>query len=209
MNEKWRSKSTMALSTAIGALLTISLGNSVAKQKTNYAISPVPQWAADGSLVLPKDFREWVFLGAPTTPNGLNDGAANFPEFHNVYTQPAAFKAYRETGKWPEGTMMVKELQLSVKGDRPDGSKGEASGRGYFPAAANGIDLSVKDSTKFASSKNWGYFTFGHHAPPYPASAKAADIGTCAACHMAKADEDMVYVSFYKPILNPLTVTEK
>ena len=54
-------------------------------------ISPV--WAADGKLIQPKDFREMVFIGAPLTPHGLNEGKANFPEFHNVYTQPAAFKA--------------------------------------------------------------------------------------------------------------------
>ena len=67
----------------------------------------VTQWNEKGELLLPKDFREWVFIGAPLTPNGLNDGKANFPEFHNVYVQPEAFKAYRKTGKWPTGTMML------------------------------------------------------------------------------------------------------
>jgi hypothetical protein len=169
-----------------------------------------PVWDRDGKLFQPKDFREWVFIGAPLTPNGLNDGKANFPEFHNVYVQPAAFKAYRATGKWPEGTMMVKELQLvGGKAEFPDGSRYEPSGRGYFPGAVNGLDVAVKDSKRFKESNNWGYFNFNHSAPPYLASTGAKPIGECAGCHIANADEDMVYVSLYKPILDPLPLPGK
>ena len=41
---------------------------------------------AQGKLKQPDPtvFRKWVFLGAPTTPNGLNNGKANFPEFHHA-----------------------------------------------------------------------------------------------------------------------------
>jgi hypothetical protein len=169
-----------------------------------------PVWDKDDKLFQPKDFREWVFIGAPLTPNGLNDGKANFPEFHNVYVQPAAFKAYRATGKWPEGTMMVKELQLvGGKAEFSDGSRYEPSGRGYFPGAVNGLDVAVKDSKRFKESNNWGYFNFNHSAPPYLASTGAKPIGECAGCHIANADEDMVYVSLYKPILDPLPLPGK
>ncbi len=169
-----------------------------------------PVWDKDDKLFQPKDFREWVFIGAPLTPNGLNDGKANFPEFHNVYVQPAAFKAYRATGKWPEGTMMVKELQLvGGKAEFSDGSRYEPSGRGYFPGAVNGLDVAVKDSKRFKESNNWGYFNFNHSAPPYLASTGAKPIGECAGCHIANADGDMVYVSLYKPILDPLPLPGK
>ncbi|WP_421937346.1 cytochrome P460 family protein [Phenylobacterium sp.] len=167
-----------------------------------------PVWASDGKLVQPKNFREMVFIGAPLTPNGLNDGKANFPEFHNVYVQRAAFKAYRATGKWPEGTMMIKELQLvdDPKGEFPDGSRTLPSGRGYFPGPVNGLDVSVKDSKRFSATKNWGYFNFKHSAPPYLAAAAEKPAEECASCHVANAHEDMVYVNLYKPILTPLPV---
>ena len=55
----------------------------------------------------------------------------------------------------------------------------------------------MKDSKKFASSKNWGFFNFGHHAPPYAASAAAAPTENCAQCHIDSADEDMVFSRFY------------
>mgnify|MGYP001546890648 FL=1 len=164
-----------------------------------------PQWTEQGELLQPKDFREWVFIGAPLTPHGLNNGKANFPEFHNVYVPPAAFKAYRATGEWPEGTMILKELQLtSGTPEFKDGSHFEPSGRGYFPGAVNGVDVMVKDSKRFAKSKNWGFFNFNHSAPPYLKAASERSIAECAGCHIANAHEDMVYVNLYKPILTPL-----
>jgi len=177
-----------------------------AKDKVKYGVDYKPQWTENGELKQPEDFRRLVFIGSPLTPNGLNDGAAGFPEYHNVYVQPKAFEAYRKSGEWPEGTMMIKELQLVKTDDSnfEDGSRLEPSGRGFFPGVPNGMDVSVKDSSRFADTNNWGYFNFGHNAPPYAASAAAAPAEACASCHIANADEDMVFVEFYKGVLDPL-----
>lgn len=204
-------KYALIAATAMAAVVTlgaaVTTNNVQAEEaKNNYGVSIVPEWNEKGELIRPKGFRHtWVFIGSPFTPNALNGGAAGFPEYHNVYVQPDAFHAYRATGKWPEGTMMLKELQLTDHpGEEEDGSRYEVSGRGYFPGAVNGIDIAVKDSKRFADSNNWGYFNFGHHAPPYKASAPAAPKEACAQCHIDNADEDMVYVDLYKPILTPL-----
>ena len=160
-----------------------------------------PQWTAAGELVLPRDYHEWIFLGSPLTPHALNDGKAPFPEYHNVYVQPKAYKIYRDTGTWPEGTVLLKELQLTRPATNADGSSVEVSGRGYFPAALNGIDISVKDSARFTDTNDWGFFNFGHHAPPYQKTAAALPKNACAGCHIANADK-MVFSKFYKPILD-------
>lgn len=149
---------------------------------------------------IPENFREWVFIGAPLTPNGLNGGQAGFPEFHHVYIEPAAFAEYKRTGVFPEGTTIVKELVLTQKGHYPDGSRDEASGRGYFAGELNGIDMMVKDTKRFAETNGWGFFNFGHHAPPYAEKAAAAPNDECAFCHTANATKDMVFTTFY-PIL--------
>ena len=78
-----------------------------------------------GELLRPADHREWVFVGAPVTPNDMNDGKAAFPEFHNVYINPASYAAYKQTGKFADGTVILKEL-VSVGGKQMD------SGNGYF-----------------------------------------------------------------------------
>ena len=159
-----------------------------------------PKYDAKGELILPTGYHEWVFLGAPLTPNGLNGGQAGFPEYHNVYVQPQAFAIYKQTGKWPQGTIMLKELQLVQGSSFDDGSTTESSGRGYFPGARNGIDISVHDRSRFKKTNGWGFFNFGHHAPPYAKTAAAAPEAACAACHIANAD-NMVFSKFYKAIL--------
>ena len=116
---------------------------------------------------IPDGFREWVFLGAPLTPNGLNGGEAGFPEFHHVYVEPSAFAYYQRTGEFPAGTTIVKELVLLKEADYEDGSREEPSGRGYFAKSFAGIDMMVKNTELFADTNGWGFFKFGHHAPPY------------------------------------------
>jgi hypothetical protein len=159
------------------------------------------QFTADGKLKLPVGFRRWVFLGAPLTPNALNDGEASFPEFHHVYVEEKNLDAYLKTGSFPDGTILIKELTRVLKPTYPDGSRTEPSGRGYFNGELNGIDASVKDSKRFAKTNGWGYFTFGHHPMPYAQTAAESPVSECAGCHLANvAKTDMTWVQFY-PIL--------
>jgi len=160
----------------------------------------LPQYTDDGQLILPKDFHEWVYVGSPLTPNALNGGQANFPEFHNVYIEPGSYAIYKKTGVFPEGTIFFKELQLTLPGENPDGSRTEPSGRGYFPGAFNGADATVKDSKRFAATGGWGYFNFNHHEPKAP-TAKLKPMEECAFCHIASAKKDEVWTQFY-PLLD-------
>jgi len=154
-----------------------------------------------GNMKLPTGFRAWVFLGAPLTPDGLNNGKAGFPEYHNVYVEKKNVDAYFRTGTFPEGTVIVKELTRVLDPVFPDGSRKEPSGRGYFNGAYNGIDASVKDSKRFAETNGWGYFTFGHHPLPYDKTSAERPATECAGCHFANvAKTDMTWVQFY-PLL--------
>ena len=156
---------------------------------------------SDGKLKLPTGFRSWVFVGAPLTPNALNNGKAGFPEYHHVYVEKKNVDAYLATGSFPEGTMFVKELTRVLSPTFPDGSRKEPSGRGYFNGEYNGIDVSVKDSKRFASTNGWGFFTFGHHPLPYAETAAESPVNECAGCHLANvAKTDMTWIQFY-PLL--------
>jgi hypothetical protein len=168
---------------------------------------------ADGTVQVPTGFRKWVFVGAPLTPEGLNDGKyncnaagmnctkSNFPEYHHVYIEQKNVDAYLKTGDFPEGTVIVKELTRVLNPTFPDGSRKEPSGRGYFNGAYNGIDMSIKDSKRFAKTNNWGFFTFGHHPMPYDKTSAERPVSECAGCHIANvAKTDMTYIQFY-PLL--------
>lgn len=184
------------------ALMIVAVGFSQSRAQKG------PEFAKDGNLVLPTGFREWAFVGGTVTPNALNNGKALFPEFHIVYVEPENFRYYQEHGNFPEGTVLVKELVLTQTGKYPDGSLDVPSGRGYFPSSLHGLDVMVKDSKRFGDTHNWGFFSFGHQAPPYQPTASVKSAGECASCHIANvAKTDMVWVQYY-PSLTTKTKTK-
>jgi Cytochrome P460 len=160
----------------------------------------LPEYTASGDLVLPKGFHEWVYVGSPLTPNALNGGEAGFPEYHNVYIEPGSYEIYKQTNEFPEGTILFKELQLTLPAQNPDGSRTELSGRGYFPGRFNGADVTVKDSKRYADTGGWGFYNFNHGEPKAP-TAKVKELNECAYCHIASAKKDKVWTQFY-PLLD-------
>ena len=147
-------------------------------------------------LLTPEGYREWIFVGTPVTPNDMNNGKAPFPEFHNVYIDPVSYKHYKKTGKFRDGTILVKEL-VSV------GAKSAASGNGYFEGDYIGLEATIKDSERFAKEPGtWAYFSFTNtdHSLPYKKTATAFPAVACNACHDAAAADDWVFTQYY-PVL--------
>ena len=69
----------------------------------------VVEFTPGGKLKKPEGYRNWVSVGAVVTPNDLNDGEAAFPEFHSVYMDPESFAEYEKTGKYRDGTVLIKD----------------------------------------------------------------------------------------------------
>jgi len=154
---------------------------------------PKPTFTPDGQLERPMGYREWVYVGTPLTPNELNPPEAPFPEFHNVYIHPDDWAHWKETGEFPDSTVMVKELALV-------GSTQAVSGNGYFMGEFSGLEATIKDSQRFADEPGyWAYFTFGH-SYPLAEAAPAQPAGACNACHEASAADDWVFTQYY-PVL--------
>jgi hypothetical protein len=198
---------------ATGAVMTTVLVQLLSSSNAQTPSRPryLPEYNAAGDLLLPKNFHEWVYVGSPLTPIALNGGKAcpepttdadqpctGFPEYHNVYIEPGSYEIYTRTNKFPEETIIFKELQLTLPGQNPDGSRTEASGRGFFGAKFNGADVTVKDTKRFAASGGWGYFNFNHHEPKAP-TAKVTECGH--SCHLGGAKKDEVWTQFY-PLLD-------
>src|SRR5260370_7963567 len=119
-------------------------------------------------MKLPVGYRRWIFIGAPLTLNALNNGKAHFPEYHHVYVEQKNLDAYLKTGVFPEGMVIVKELTRVLNPTFPDGSRGEPSGRGYFNGEYNGLDVTVKNSNRFAPTNDCALSTIRHHPLPPP-----------------------------------------
>ncbi len=153
----------------------------------------VIQFGEDGKMLKPTGYRKWVYVGTPLTPNDMNGGSASFPEFHSVYINPEAYGYFEQTGKFPDQTVLIKEL-VSV------GTKKATSGKGYFMGDFIGLEVAMKDAKRFKDQPgNWAYFSFGH-SYPLSDSAMAQPAVNCSSCHGAAAEQDYVFTQYY-PVL--------
>jgi len=173
-----------------GIVLVLASGETLADEHEKYEA----EFNADGELVRPTGWREWVFVGSPLTPNSLNGGQAPFPEFHTVYIDPESWAHWKKTGTFRDGTMFAKELTLV-------GATAATSGIGFFNGDQQGFEIAHKDSERYPDDTGgWAYYTFGHKPEPYANSTAAMPTAACAACHTAAAADDMVFTQYY-PIL--------
>ena len=178
------------LVTLVGAVVALPLGEARADADETYEAT----FTADGELIRPAGWREWVFVGSPLTPNSLNGGEAAFPEFHSVYIDPESWAHWKKTGKFRDGTMLAKELTLV-------GDTAATSGIGFFNGALQGFEIAHKDSKRYPEETGgWAYYSFGHKPEPYDDTTAAMPTVACAACHSAAAADDMVFTQYY-PIL--------
>jgi len=148
------------------------------------------RFTKDNELYTPRNYREWIFIGASVTPNDLNDGAAAFPEFHNVYIDPGSYEYWKKTGEFRNNTVIVKELASVGDTEAP-------SGHGYFPGEFGGIAAMVKSEKRYPDRPgNWAYFGFDGKSR----HGAIQDDSACSACHQENADQDQVFLQFY-PVL--------
>jgi hypothetical protein len=150
---------------------------------------------ANGELIRPTGYREWIYVGTPVTPNDMNDGMAAFPEHHNVYIDPDSWAHWKQAGEFRDGTILIKEL-VKV------GSKAAVSGNGYFQGEFIGLEATIKSSEHFPDEPgNWAYYSFttpDHDALTPVASAFPTE--SCNACHEGAAADDFVFTQYY-PVL--------
>ncbi len=181
--------------TLSGALLLIGACAPVDSTSDQSVEAPKPTYDADGRMIRPEadNYRRWVYVGTPLTPNSLNPPEAPFPEFHSVYIHPGDYDHYQATGTFRDGTVLIKELALV-------GSTSAVSGKGYFMGEFTGLEATVKDAARFPDEPgNWAYFTFGHTYPLADAAA-AFPTAACNTCHENAAKDDFVFTQYY-PVL--------
>src|SRR5262249_40359215 len=86
----------IAVVAVVAGLTYLLTGAAVPPLSAEEKVKAAPvEFTADGQLKQPPvDYRKWVQVGTPLTPNDLNDGEAPFPEFHSVYMDPESFAHY-------------------------------------------------------------------------------------------------------------------
>ncbi len=155
------------------------------------------QYDVEGQLKLPTDYREWVFVGANTSPHELNDGKAPFNEMRAIYIDRAGYDFWKTNGTFKDGTFLIKEVMSAT---RYEGT----TGNGYAAGDIVALAAMVKDSTRFAEDAGqWGFFRFPKlkDSKYFAKTSEQYAEDRCSYCHVAAASEtDMVFLEHY-PVL--------
>jgi Cytochrome P460 len=149
-----------------------------------------PVYTHDGNLEFPANYREWVYV---TSGVNMSYGPASdtgHSMFDNVFVNPEAYRAFLQTGTWPDKTMLVLELRKAA-------SRGSINQNGHFQTEeVTGREVHVKDVARFQG--NWAFFDSedGKTAKLLP---KEMD---CYSCHAQHAAVDTTFVQFYPTLLD-------
>jgi Cytochrome P460 len=156
--------------------------------------SEAPRYVKGSNLVRPPDYREWVYLssGLGMEYNPVRGTNRESPSFGNVFVNPSSYRAFMQTGKWPDKTTFVLEFRASR-------SEGSINKSGRFQSQLVGLDAEVKDS-RFPDG--WAFFNFRpdnavlESAEPLPVKAG------CVECHTKNTAVERTFVQFYPTLLD-------
>jgi len=160
-----------------------------------------PQYMNGNNLVRPADYREWEFIGSGL---GLTyDPGASNATFTNVFVNPAAYRAFMNTGRWPDKSVFVLEFRASATEAPPNTN-------GRFQTRLVGLEAEVKDS-RFPDG--WAFYNFrlkaeaaraadATSAMPDSAPPLAGDdVARCVECHTKSTAVERTFVQFYPTLL--------
>lgn len=145
---------------------------------------------ADGSFRFPGESvrEDLVHLGSWFVPEGAAAG------FHHVYTQAEAVAAFRATGEFPDGTVLVKELRDHARADYTTGQD-VASATAPTQWFVMVKDRKGRHPDHPLWQEGWGWALFKADAPgENVARSFAAD---CQGCHLPARESDWVYTNGY------------
>ncbi len=152
-----------------------------------------PQFTADGKLRRPDGYRKWIFLssgyGMSYSQKASDD--QDHLMFTNVFVPPTDYDYFLERGNWPDKTMFVLEEYGSQ-------SKGSINTHGHFQTELMGLDVEVKDASRFPDK--WAYF--GFDATERSAAAMSPGKNDCWKCHDQNAAVEHSFVQFYPALLS-------
>lgn len=144
-----------------------------------------PVYTADGKLVPPADYRQWIFLTSSLDMSYSLMGNVGMHMFDNVFVEPSAWASFQQTGTWPEQVVLVKEM-------RGVGGKSSINRHGSFQTSERmGIELHVKDGG------NWSFYDSASGEP----ASRIPDAAACYSCHHDHGAVDNTFVQFYPTLL--------
>ncbi len=187
--------------------VTVSLGLAAAVCAASLAVTvraqsepgDGPRYRNGAELIRPDDYREWMFLSSGLgmtyeAEGGEAAGSGARPQrFQNVFVNRSAYRAFKETGAWPDGSIFVLEIRKAT-------SEASINVAGNFQSDLLVLEAEVKDS-RFEDG--WAFYNFGRAGsmPDAIAPLSAEDAAPCIACHTEHTAVERTFVQFYPTAL--------
>ena len=183
--------------TGLGLLFLVSLA-AVAQTARSGSSSPATSVSensqavdASGNLRVPANYRAtYQFLGSWAIAAGQSQGSK---EIHTVYASPGTITAYHENGRFPDGSVLVKEVFQTATGPMTTGIVSHAQElKGWFVMIKDSKD-SHPGNKLWGNGWGWSWFEAAN-----PSKTTSMDYKVdCLGCHIPARNSDWVYVGGY------------
>ena len=179
---------------AMRVLLLLSLCTLLMAQDAPRSVdsnsSNAPKYTADGRLIFPDNYREWIYLTTGMDMDYNPDlQTMDHSMFDNIFVNPEAYKAFVATGTWPDKTILVLEGRMAA-------NKGSINKKGHYQT--NDImarSIHIKDEAHFPGK--WAFVGFGDGTTGKLFPTKTV----CYSCHEQHGAVDTTFVQFYPTLL--------
>jgi hypothetical protein len=171
------------------AFLALQVAHSQAVRQNATALTGQPEFTSSGELKRPQGYRHWVYLSSGYGMS-YSQAPGDHLNFTNVFVTPASYDYFVQHGTWPDKTMFVLEIYASA-------SKGSINKHGNYQSELVGMDVEVKDASRFPDK--WAYFGFDNTQAS--ATATKPSRNDCWKCHDQNAAIEHSFVQFYPELL--------
>ncbi len=189
---KQHSQNAGRMITAIGLLLFASGCKEVDRGRTE--VDAYSSFVSEGGDIrFPADFPNgYVFIGSWAV-----NGSGGVADIHSVYTRPMDVSNFKETGKFLDGAVLVKEVSTTL------GAR-HTTGNAFWAHKTKTWFLMIKDSKqRFPSNPLWGDgWGWGQFDPETKKQISTNYKADCQGCHIPARQSDWVYTYAY-PALGP------
>jgi Cytochrome P460 len=149
---------------------------------------------ADGNLHVPADYRtQFEFLGSWAIAADQGTGSS---QLHVVYASPGTIVAYRQDGRFPDGSVLVKEVFETTTARMTTGTVSRSQAlKGWFVMVADSKN-SHPGNMLWGDGWGWSWFNADDPAKTTTANYRAE----CLPCHVPAQATNWVYVQGYPPL---------
>ena len=149
---------------------------------------------AKGNLRVPTDYpTSYQFLGSWAVASGVSQSP---DQIHVVYASPGTIIAYLNDKRFPDGSVLVKEVYQTTTGKMTTGTVSRAQTlKGWFVMVKESKDTHPGNAL-WGDGWAWSWFDAGNSQKTTSTNYKVE----CLLCHVPARATDWIYIQGYPPL---------